>query len=177
MRRKNLAAIGISAALALTAVATVFTCGDKYLVPGRGVRFQPTPAERQKATVLFYAPPASALGRTLSRLQADAALRKVGYRPTLATTPGELARAASASWDVVLVGSEDAAAISRELRPDGRAHLVAVLNDETAVQVSAAKAAFPAVLRSPARNQDFLDALDAAAGRAYADRVRAVSKR
>ena len=177
MSRRSVTGIGIAAALVLASVASVFTCGDKYLVPGRGVRFQPTPAQRQRATVLVYAPPASPLGRTLSRLQAETALRKVGYRPTLATTRAEFEQAASASWDAVLVGAEDAPAIAQAMTADSRTHLVAVLIEATAVQASAARAVFPMVLRSPGRNQDFLDALDAAAGRAFADRGRAVGKR
>jgi hypothetical protein len=172
-----LARVAALIVVAVIAVPGLLACGDKFLVPGRGVRFQPTPKERQRAAVLFYAPASSALARTLAALKTEAALRKVGYRPTLAATPADLARAASTSWDVILVDAAEGGPLRREIPPAGPARLIAVLAQATSVQAAAARAEFPIVLRAPSRNQDFLDALDVAAGRAFADRARALNNR
>lgn len=176
MRRHRIG-MSVAAVLVVATVATVWTCGDKYLVPGRGVQFQPTPAERQKAAVLMYAPADSSLGRTLARLGAEPALRKVGYRPTVAATRADLTRAASTSWDVVLVGGEEAAAVSNDMTAANKSHIVVVLLQPTAAQVTAARSAFAMVVRAPSKNQDFLDALDEAAGRAFAGHARTPSVR
>ena len=167
--------LGVVTAVAISGMAasTRLACGDKYLVPGRGARFERTPAERQLATVLFYAPPSSALSRTLARLKAEAALRKAGYRPTVATGPDDLARVAATSWDVVLADAADGNAVKRHIPAASRAHVVAVLAEATGVQFRQARSEFPLVLKAPSRNQDFLDALDDAAARAFDERVKA----
>jgi hypothetical protein len=152
-------------------------CGDKYLVPGRAVRFQPTPSERQLATVLFYAPPASALARTLDRLKAEAALRKAGYRPTVVTSEEDLQRSAVTSWDVVLADAADGKAVRSQISAASQAHMVAVISNGTAVQTALARRDFQVVLKAPTRNQDFLDALDEVAARTFDEHVRAAKAR
>lgn len=166
---------GIVIAIALVVVAAPagLACGDKFLVPGRGARFQATPAERQRATVLFYAPPSSALARTLAQLKAEVALRKAGYRPTIVTSADELAGRAASTWDIVLVDVSEGAAVTRQISPASQAHVVAVIAKGTAVQATLARQEFPAVLKAPTRNQDLLDALDDAAARRFDERVRA----
>lgn len=159
----------------MLAAAHVHACGEKYLVPGRGWRFLPTPAERGRATVLVYAPTSSALGRTLTQLKADAALRKAGYRPTLVTTEADLASLASKSWDVVIVDIADGGAL-KQMPGAAKSQMVAVLANATKVQTSLARAQFSQVMKSPSRNQDLLDALDEAAGQAYLDQQKAAKK-
>ena len=58
--------------------ATLLACGDKFLMPTRGTRFQQAPLNRAPAAVLLYANPASPLPGALSRLSVDATLRKAG---------------------------------------------------------------------------------------------------
>jgi hypothetical protein len=174
---RTLVGLLVVAVTAVTAAPYVHACGDKYLVPGRGTRFLPTPAERQLATVLFYAPPTSALAKTLGRLKAEAALRKAGYRPTLVTSAEEIPGSAATSWDVVLVDAADGAAIKARFSPASQAHIVAVVADGTAIQTALARREFDVVLKAPKRNQDFLDALDEAAARTFDEHVRAAKGR
>jgi hypothetical protein len=158
------------------AAADLQACGEKYLVPGRGWRFLPTPAERGRASVLVYAPVSSALSRTLTQLKADAALRKAGYRPTVVTTPADLDRVKSTPWDVVVVDVADGAALTHQMPGATKAQLVAVLADATKVQASLARAHYPQVMKSPSHNQDLLDAIDEAAGQAYLNQQKAAKK-
>jgi hypothetical protein len=164
------------AAVAAFASADGLACGEKFFVPGRGAQFRLMPAERQTASVLFYSPATSALARTLAQLKTDAALRKAGYRPTVAATPDDLGRAAATRWDVVVVGPEDVGLIKRQIPPADQMHLIAVLANPTGAQLSQARLESAAV-RLPSRNQDLLDLLDDAAARAMAERARAMKRR
>ena len=158
------------------AAADVQACGEKYLVPGRGWRFLPTPAERGRASVLVYAPTSSALSRTLTQLKADAALRKAGYRPTVVTSSADLERVKSTSWDVVIVDGADGGALKLQVPNAARAQMVAVLDKATKVQTSLARTEYPQVMKSPSSNQDLLDAVDEAAGQAYLNQQKAAKK-
>lgn len=161
----------------VAAGSDALACGDKFLVPGRGLRFERTPEERRASRVLIYAPPTSALARTLERLKLEAALRKVGYPITVAATPEGLARVASASWDVVLVDAAEGTLVKSSLPAVSQAHLVAVVPKTSAIETARARAAFPIVLRSPSRSQDFLDVIDGAAACARDDQARAEKSR
>jgi hypothetical protein len=169
--------IGTVMAIGALASSIGLACGDKYLVPGRGMRFQRTPSERQLATVLFYAPPTSALARTLEQLKAETALRRAGYRPTVVTSAEALPRSAATSWDVVLVDAADGAAVKDQISSASRAHMVAVIAAGTAVQATLARREFQMVLKAPTRNQDLLDALDEAAARTFDEHARAAKGR
>lgn len=172
---KKIFSIVIVTALAIaTSADALMACGDKFFVPGRGARFVPSPSERAKASVLFYAPPNSALGKTLLNLKADAALRKAGYKPTLATTQADLSAAASTHWDIVLVGTADGDIVNQGIPASSKAHVVAVLPEGTGAQLAVARGTFPVVVRDPKRNQDILDVLDDAAARAFDEYVKSL---
>lgn len=149
----------------------VWACGDKFLVPGRGTRFQRTPLERQASAVLMYAPAASGLARTIAALRVDASIRKAGYRPTIVTTPDALRSAAAAQWDVVVVDANDGATVRNQLPAVSLTHLLAVAPKVTGVELAKIRADYPRVLRTPSRAQDFLDAIDEAAGCARVDQA------
>ncbi len=162
----------------MTAGATgdLLACGTKFLVPGRGIRFQRTASERQASTLLIYAPPASALSATLARLRIEPLMRKAGYRPVVATTRDELTRStAGKTWDIVVVDIGDGAALKRQLTPEPL-HLIAVAQKGTNIQMALARAEFPLLMQSPSRAQDFLDVIDNAGVCAVEDHARAGGK-
>ena len=172
---KRVISIVIVTALAIvTSADALMACGDKFFVPGRGAKFVPSPSERAKATVLFYAPAGSALSKTLANLKADAALRKAGYKPTLATTPADLKSAANTTWDIVLVGTDDGGVAKDGISASSKAHVVAVLPEGTGAQLAAARKSYPVVVRDLKRNQDILDVLDEAASRAFDEYVKSL---
>jgi hypothetical protein len=163
--------------LAGAPAADLLACGDKYLVPGRGTRFQRSPGERQASTVLVYAPPGSTLASTLARLNVESAVRKAGYRPTVATTSADLTRAAATRWDVVVVSPSDGGAVRDRLAEPSLAHLIAVAPPVTAIELKQMRSSYPIVLKTPGRNQDFLDAIDDAAGCARLDQRKTAKSR
>ena len=104
------------AALLVCVSTDLGACGDKFLVPSRGVRFQPRPADRAAAQVLVYARPGSALSDTLVRLSVGARLRAAGYRPTFVTSEAGLGDLLGrAPWDVVVVDLDDGPALAPRL--------------------------------------------------------------
>lgn len=66
-----------------SAWSNILACGDKFLLPIRGGRFERAPSHRLPAAILVYANPSSELSRTLTTLAVAPALKKAGYRPTL----------------------------------------------------------------------------------------------
>lgn len=140
--------------------AVPLACGDKFLLPSRGTRFERAPLNRQPANVLVYANPASPLPRTLSKLSVGTALRKVGYRPTIVDSPASLERALTAGgWDVIVVDLGDGASV--RARVDTRsAAVVPVAEHIGSGQLAEARKQYPTVIKSPGRSQTFVDAVD-----------------
>ena len=174
---KTCLSILLVTALTIVTSADVLACGDKFFVPGRGAHFVPSPSERGKASVLFYAPTNSALAVTLAQLKADAALRKAGYKPTVVTSPQDLASATSTSWDIVLVDTADGPLVKRQFPTLAKERWVGMLAQGTGAQLAVARKDYAAVIRPPSRNQDILDVLDDAASRAFDDMMKATKGR
>jgi hypothetical protein len=165
----------VTVVLAWCAVADLSACGDKFLVPSRGMRFELTPTARQRAAVLLYVRPASSLEGTLSRLGVDATLRRAGYRPVLATDPSELDRLLhEKSWDVVLLelGAGADANLPWVAPPPAVIAVASKSNPPTDV----AKKQCSAVLKSPSRSQAFVDAFDVVIATELAARARVAPK-
>jgi hypothetical protein len=66
-------------------------CGDKFLVASRSTRFQRAGFVRPNASVVLYATPSSRLATAVTALGLPGALSKVGYVPTVVSTPETLA--------------------------------------------------------------------------------------
>jgi hypothetical protein len=149
----------------------LLACGDKFLVVGRGTRFQRASA-RTPASILVYANPASNLPKALANVPVDATLRKAGYKPTTVTSTVDLdAALGRGGWDLVLADLADSAALAGRLRTDGPMVLPVVYNATTS-ELAQAKKQYAQVLKSPTKNQSFLDAIDDA----LAVRARARAK-
>jgi hypothetical protein len=145
----------------------LLACGDKFLVPSRGVRFELTPAARQQAAILLYVNPASSLPGIFARLSIDPALRKAGYRPTEVASADELDRTLrQGSWDVLLVDLADDRFVALSDLP-GSPIVLAVTVSSISDRVRAGKR-YATILRSPTRSQAFVDALDVAVAKRHA---------
>jgi hypothetical protein len=140
----------------------LLACGDKFLVPSRGMRFELTPAVRQQAAVLLYANPTTSLPSLVEKLSVDPALRKAGYRPTVVATAEEFdLTLRRASWNVVLLDVADGGAGPLSAAP-GSPALIAVATNASEQDVAVAKKQCAAILKSPRQSQAFVQALDAA---------------
>jgi hypothetical protein len=135
-------------------------CGDKFLVPGRGVRF-PSRANREAAKVLLYAPSGSTLNETIARLSLDARLRAVGYRPSFVTSEAEFeSLLRGGAWDVVVVDLANARDVQARLGGMHATVVLPVASDAAMTTLTHVARDYPHVLKSPRRDRAFVDALD-----------------
>lgn len=139
----------------------VQACGDKFLTPSRGTRFDLSPAARERAAILLYANPASGLPASLTKLSVDPLLKKAGYRPTVVQSPTELERVlGQTAWDVLLIDLNDSSDVASRLPAAKAPAVIPVAFGATNAQLSRAKKTYGDVLKSPTRSQSFLDAID-----------------
>ena len=93
----------------------LLACGDKFLVTGRGTRFQ-RPKNARAASVLIYANPSSGLPAALKNVSVDSVLKHEGQRSTTVETFDQLsAILAGGRFDVVVAASSVAADVERLL--------------------------------------------------------------
>ena len=93
----------------------LLACGDKFLVTGRGTRFQ-RPKNARAASVLIYANPSSGLPAALKNVAVDSVLKHEGHRSTTVETFDQLsAILAGGRFDVVVAASSVAADVERLL--------------------------------------------------------------
>jgi len=167
-------AVGVTVLLASVATGDALACGDKFLIPSRGVRFELTPAARQQAAVLLYVNPSSSLRAVFERLALDIALRKAGYRPRIVAEADEFRRTLRESdWDVVLLDLSDGTLggglFERTIAPQ----VIVVALNPTANDLARVRKEYAAILKSPTRSQAFVDALDVAVATRHAAQAKA----
>ncbi len=143
---------------------SLLACGDKFLVAGRGARFQRQSGHAM--SVLIYAPPSSTLNGGLGKSSVDHVLSRAGYRPTVAASAEELGRILKESAPgIVLVDIADARTVERHASAGSSGPVILpVLNNASRQEIAEARRMWGVVLRSPASGDSLLDALDEAVG-------------
>ncbi len=127
MRKSRFGLMAVVIAVGVSMGPDLSACGDKFLVAGRGTRYQ-RPKNARAASVLIYANPSSGLAAALKGAKAESALKSEGHRSTTVETPEQLSAVlAGGRFDVVLVSGSIAAGVEQLLgaAPD-RAVVVAV---------------------------------------------------
>lgn len=103
------------ALVALTA-SNGFGCGDKFVVFGRGVRFQRAYAAAHPAAILVYSSRSSRIAAAEDRDRLLSVLRLVGHRPHAVTTEEELLAALkSGEFDIVLMDVSESEGVSEKV--------------------------------------------------------------
>ena len=101
--------------LAVGMTGDLFACGDKYLVGGRGTRYQ-RPKNARAATVLIYADPGSAVAASLKKGKVESLLKLEGHRATKVQTLDQLSTIMSTGhFDVILTANSDSANVQKML--------------------------------------------------------------
>jgi hypothetical protein len=125
--RHRIRLVGLVAVVGLLFGGDLFACGEKFLVAGRGTRYQ-RPKNARAASVLIYANPASGLPASLSKVKVDSVLKHEGHRSTTVQTMEQLSTiVAGGRFDVVVAATSVAADVEKLLgaSPD-RAVVVAL---------------------------------------------------
>ncbi len=158
--------VALVAAIGLFAGADLSACGDKFLVAGRGTRYQ-RPKNARAASILIYANPASGLPAVLKSVSLESWLKSEGHRSTTVETPEQLSAILEGGrFDVVLAASGDASAVEKRLGGAPDAAVLVAFCVKPGVQESAAAAKSPTcTLEAPPKERKFLEAIDMAVER------------
>lgn len=148
----------------VTAVLLLFShsalaCGDKLLILGRPLRFNSHPA-----SILAYAPRGSTVESVLSSSQWATAITKGKHRLRVVETPEQLTQALQAArFDVILVSSPDARALSSELSATSfPAVFVPVFETGARDALRKADKEFGVAMKDMAKSGDYLSTIERA---------------
>ena len=160
--KRHIGLIGFLVAVGVWMGADLLACGDKFLVAGRGTRYQ-RPKNARAASVLIYSNPG--LEAALKNVSLDSVLKHEGHRSTTVEALEQLsAILASGHFDVVLVSSGDAAAVEKVVGAAPDAPIVLALCTKSAgPEPGRDKGA--ACLKTPPKEGSLLEAIDKAVER------------
>jgi hypothetical protein len=139
----------------------LLACGEKFLIPGRGSRFQRAAPKRTAASILIYANPSLNLPKALQNLPYDTTQRKAGYHPTTVTSRQDFDNALGrGGWDLVLVDYGDRGAVPLRAPSAKAPTVLPVVFNATKAEEAAAKKQHPRILKAPIKSQSFLNTID-----------------
>jgi hypothetical protein len=152
----------VASALTLASGSDLLACGDKFLVAGRGTRYQ-RPKSARAANVLIYANPASGLPDALKSVPVDTLLKREGHQATRVETLDQLgALLAQGGYDVVLVANTVLAAVEKLIAGAADApEVVAFCIKPGAAQV-AQEGSNDCAVKAPPKERSLLEAIDKA---------------
>lgn len=110
---KRLYAGVLIAVLAISMTSELLACGDKFLVGGRGTRYQ-RPKNARAASVLIFADPSSVVPATLKNVKVESLLKLEGHRSTKVETLDQLSAVVSSGrFDVILTAASASADVQK----------------------------------------------------------------
>ena len=167
--KRRIGSIAVVIVLGLLTGADLLACGEKFLVAGRGTRYQ-RPKNFRAASILIYANPSSGLETALRKMPVESVLKREGHRYTTAATPEQLSAVlASERFDVVLAASGDVPAVERLF--DGRPDAPIVLSVCLKGQEQPVAQGEACSLKAPTKERHLLQAIDRAVERYDARKV------
>lgn len=161
--KRRIGLIALISAVGLWTAGDLLACGEKFLVTGRGTRYQ-RPKNFRAASILIYANPSSGLDAAFQKLPVDSVLKREGHHATTVSTPDQLsAILASGRFDVVLAASGDVPSVEKLLgeRPDAPIVVSFCVKGQEPPVAEGAKCA----LQAPPKEHRLLDAIDKAVER------------
>jgi hypothetical protein len=149
--------------LAASGSQPVSACGDKFLLVGRGVRFERAYAAIHPASILIVLPVKGVKSAAVRDSRLLTALKNAGHKVEVVQQPANLADALSRSRrDIILVERGDAAALHDIDSPVGQVKpsIVGVLEDPSPSALSDAKRQLEYVLQTPTSLGHILNLMD-----------------
>jgi hypothetical protein len=120
---------GVLVVMLSVGVVDMLACGEKFLMAGRGTRYQ-RPKNARAASVLIYTDPASAVAAALKKAKIESLLKLEGHRATKVQTLQELSTiVASGRYDVILTANSDSANVQRLVQVSPNAAVVVGVDD------------------------------------------------
>ncbi len=160
--RVFLAVLLTSLSVAVLASQGVQACGDKFMLVGRGVKFQRAYAAIHPASIVIYAHPQRSAAKAIRdpRLQSD--LKQAGHRVVLVESDEALARALeSDKVDVVLTDVADADRTSSQgATSPSRPTVLPVMYEPTREEAKEIESRYRCRLKSSDRPDRYLATID-----------------
>lgn len=141
----------------------VSACGDKFLLVGRGIRFEQAYAAIHPASILIVLPVKSVKSAAVRDSRLLTALKNAGHRVDVVQQPANLADAVSRSrHDIILVEQVDAPALHDIDPPAGQVKpsIVGVLEDPSPSALTDARRQLEYVLPTPTSLVHILNLMD-----------------
>ena len=163
--RRLLVALGALAGVFLFLVSqSLFACGDKLVLLGRGIRFQRMLATKHPATILVYLNPGTGISAADREYQVRSLLKLAGHKPRSVTSAAELTmELGSGKYDLVLADYSDAPALEKEIQAaKARPALIPVVYNPSANQRAAAEKEYSCLITPSKTNYDLLNVVDQA---------------
>jgi hypothetical protein len=152
-----------SLAFAASGLQTVSACGDKFVLVGRGVRFEQAYAAIHPASILIVLPVKSVKSAAVRDSRLVTALKKAGHRVEVVQQPANLAEALSRSrHDIILVEQADASALHDIITAAGQVKpsIVGVLEAPSPSALTDARQKLEYLLPTPASLTHILNLMD-----------------
>jgi hypothetical protein len=129
MRMRRRFGVLVAVVLAFGLSGDLLACGDKFLVAGRGTRYQ-RPKTARAASVLIYADPSSQVAASLKKAKVESLLKLEGHRATKVQSLDELSAVVSnGRYDVILTANSDSANVQKLVKPSPDAAIVVAVDD------------------------------------------------
>jgi hypothetical protein len=139
----------------------VSACGDKFLLLGRGVRFQRAYAAIHPAAILLVIPPKSVKAAAVRDSRLKTALQMAGHRVDVVKAARLAEVLAGSRYDIILAERADAMGLKNALPAAlKKPAIVGVLEDSRTADETAARLGLDAVLKTPQPLPDILRLLD-----------------
>jgi CheY-like chemotaxis protein len=160
--KRTVVAAGFASATVLLACADAQACGDKFLVVGRGMRYQRVHPAAHPASILIYMNPDSRVPAAAKEIQLQSSLKRAGHRVEAVDNAASLQDALkSARYDLVLADISDSPALERQVGSQPSMPVVVpVLYRPTGNELVAAQKQYGCTINAPSK--DYLAAIDEA---------------
>lgn len=153
--RNQCALLLVAVAFALFAT-DAFTCGDKFLVVGRGIRYERAFAAAHPASILIYSNDVK-LSKDL-----ESTLKKSGHKiQTVVDQTNLFANLKSTKYDLVLVSLSDVAALEAKIMATpSKPGVLPVVYNATGAELESAKKEYDCILKYSNKNKDAISVID-----------------
>jgi hypothetical protein len=161
MRKFFACVFGLS--IVLSSSVPAYSCGDKLLVLGRGIRFQTLTGTRP-ANILAYLHAGTDVSALAEDQQFQLALKKAGYQLRVVRDDEEVDVALrSGKYDLVIAEVADLNAIDSTLHSMSRTPaLLPILYEPTKLQITSVEQRYRYVLKAPNKDSHYLSVIEKA---------------
>lgn len=153
---KKLLLVGLAVSIIALLWTDVNACGDKFLVVGRGIRYERAYAAKYPASILIYSDNKDGVKDLQTMLKRSGhKIETVGDEAKLFST------LQSNKYDVVVVGLSDVALLEKKvIATPSKPAVLPVIYNVTGAELDAAKSQYSCVLKYSNKNKNAVNVID-----------------